>query len=248
MVRFIAASLIIQESFAILLNFVYHFSFSSYNQKQVAKEKRFQKHGGVKMIKRSIFYVAGMIIACTGVGLVIKSNIGAGPWDAFYAGTSEKIGLSIGTCVIIGQIVFLLINSLLLKKRPVFESAITIVLWGLILDFCMEFLLKNVYLANLSLLSRWLFFLAGVVFIGIGIGAYLTSRFPSMPYDGTMLAIVERFRLNMNFSRTILEGAGLLAAYFIGGPVGLGSVVFVFFLGAFIQICNRGAEKLLLKS
>ncbi|GAA3327871.1 hypothetical protein GCM10020331_069560 [Ectobacillus funiculus] len=64
-----------------------------------------------------------------------------------------------------------------------------------------------------------------------------------MPYDGTMLAIVERFRLNMNFSRTILEGAGLLAAYFIGGPVGLGSVVFVFFLGAFIQICSRGAEK-----
>ncbi len=200
------------------------------------------------MLKRIIFYVAGMIIACTGVGLVIKSNIGAGPWDAFYAGTSEKIGLSIGTCVIIGQVVFLLINSLLLKKRPAFESAITIVLWGLILDFCMEFLLKHVYLTNLSLLSRWLFFLAGVIFIGIGIGVYLTSRFPSMPYDGTMLAIVERFRLNMNFSRTILEGAGLLAAYFIGGPVGLGSVVFVFFLGSFIQICNRGAEKLLLKA
>lgn len=199
------------------------------------------------MVKKSIFYVIGMFTACMGVGLVIKSNIGAGPWDAFYMKASEKAGLSIGTCVIIGQIIFLLINSFLLKKRPAFESIITIVLWGGILDFCVGILLENVYLTDLSLLPRWLFFLAGVILIGVGIGVYLISKFPTMPYDGTMLALVKRFGLNINFSRTILEGIGLLAAYLLGGPVGLGSVIFVFFLGTFIQICNRGAEKLFLK-
>ncbi|PKG21603.1 YczE/YyaS/YitT family protein [Niallia nealsonii] len=199
------------------------------------------------MIKKSIFYIVGMFIACMGVGLVLKSNIGAGPWDAFYMGASEKIGLSIGICVIIGQMVFLLMNSLLLKNRPAFESVITIVLWGFILDFCLGILLKNVYLADLSLLSKWLFFLTGVMLIGVGIGVYLISRFPAMPYDGMMMALVKRFGLKINVSRTILEGIGLLAAYLLGGPVGMGSIIFVLFLGTFIQICNRGAEKVLLK-
>lgn len=211
------------------------------------RKKDYESYGEFQVLKKGIYYIVGMFIACIGVSLVLKSNIGAGPWDAFYMVASERIGLSIGVCVIIGQIAFLMTNSLLLKNRPAFESVITIVLWGFLLDMCLGILFKNVYLADLSLLSKWLFFLTGVMLIGIGVGIYLISRFPTMPYDGTMMALVNRFGLKINVSRTILEGIGLLAAYLLGGPVGIGSIIFVLFLGSFIQICNRSAEKVLLK-
>ncbi|MDQ0229310.1 YczE/YyaS/YitT family protein [Metabacillus malikii] len=198
------------------------------------------------MLKKSIFYIVGMFIACTGVGLVIKTDVGAGPWDAFYAGSADKLHLSIGTCMIIGQIILLFINSLLLKKRPAFESVITFVLWGIILDICYEIFLRNVDLVNYSLLSRWAFFLFAVILIGVGIGVYLVSSFPAMPYDGTMLALVERFGINMNIARTILEGIGLVIAYLVGGPVGLGSLIFVLLLGMFIQACHTYAKKVLI--
>ncbi|MCP8969520.1 YczE/YyaS/YitT family protein [Ectobacillus ponti] len=200
------------------------------------------------MLQKVIYYALGMFIACTGVSIVIRSNIGAGPWDAFYIEAAEKAGLSLGTCVIVGQILFMLLNSALLKKRPVFESAITILLWGFILDLCNKGLLKHAVFAGLPLMSRWLLFLLGVVLIGIGVGLYLQSKFPAMPYDGTMLAIGQCFGLKLGVSRTILEGTGLLLASMIGGPVGFGSLVFVCFLGTFIGMCSRGMERLLVRA
>lgn len=197
------------------------------------------------MIKKIMCYLIGMFVACTGVGLVLQSNIGAGPWDAVYAGVAAKTGLTIGISVIIGQIIFLLINSALLKKRPAFESAITFILWGFVLDFCTGVLLKNADIMNMTLISRWAFFLVGVIFIGMGIGLILVSKFPTMPYDGTMMAVVEKFGLKINVARTILEGIGVVLGFVLGGPVGIGSIVFVFFLGGLIQYCKALFEKLL---
>lgn len=191
------------------------------------------------MGKKILFYLIGISVACMGVTFMIKSNVGAGPWDVVNIGLVNKIGLTFGTWVIIWQIFFLLFNAVLLKKRPEFESIITVVFWGLMMDFWMEIVFQNLYLASLSPLMRWGSFLFGVLLIGVGVGIYLTSNLPRMPYDGTMIAISSRFKLGLNVSRTFLEGTAVIIAVSIGGKIGVGTVVIVLIIGSIIEFFNK---------
>lgn len=191
------------------------------------------------MIKRSIFFLCGLFIACFGVSLIIKSGIGAGPWDAFMVGISNIFGITIGTCLILLQAFYLIFNATLAKKRIQFESIITIFLWGIILDFYMEILLKNVSLSHFATPIKWTFFLIGIIILSVGIGAYLNSKLPTMPYDTTMLVISEKFKMKINVSRTILELIGLVSALIVGGPIGLGTVIILLMIGPLIQVCSQ---------
>lgn len=191
------------------------------------------------MLKKTSFFFIGLVIACLGVGLIIKSGVGAGPWDAFFVGIVAKLGLTVGIWVMLIQAFYLVFNSILSKKRIQFESVITVLLWGVIIDFQMGVTLKNVQLTEAVWTMQWGAFLAGIVLTGIGIGIYLTSKFPTMPYDGTMLIISERFHITLNVSRTILEGIGLAFAWIVGGPIGLGTVIMMLMIGPLIQICTR---------
>ncbi|MGG7619982.1 YczE/YyaS/YitT family protein [Bacillus coreaensis] len=191
------------------------------------------------MLKKTSFFFIGLVIACLGVGLIINSGVGAGPWDAFFVGIVAKLGLTVGIWVMLIQAFYLVFNSILSKKRIQFESVITVLLWGVIIDFQMGVTLKNVQLTEAVWTMQWGAFLAGIVLTGIGIGIYLTSKFPTMPYDGTMLIISERFHITLNVSRTILEGIGLAFAWIVGGPIGLGTVIIMLMIGPLIQICTR---------
>lgn len=191
------------------------------------------------MLKKTSFFLMGLVIACFGVALIIKSNVGAGPWDAFFVGIVEKLGLTVGIWVMLLQGFYLVFNSVLSKKRIQFESIITILLWGVIIDFQMGFVLKNVDFSHSELPIQWGAFLVGIGFVGIGIGIYLTSKFPTMPYDGTMIIISEKFNITLNVSRTILEVIGLASAWVVGGPIGLGTVIIMVLIGPLIQVCTR---------
>jgi len=196
------------------------------------------------MGKKVLFYVIGISIACLGVTLILKSNAGAGPQDVVLMVLSEKSGLTFGTWVIISQGLFLLFNSFLLKKRPEFESVITMIFWGLVVDFWMEIVFYDLELFLSTAWLRWVCFLLGVLLIGIGVGIYLTPNLPRMPYDGMMVALCERFQLSLMASRTILEITFIIIGVLVGGNIGAGTIVLVVCIGTIIQFFNQLSRKI----
>jgi len=196
------------------------------------------------MGKKLLFHVIGISIACMGVTFILKSNAGAGPQDIVLLVLTEKTGLTFGTWVIISQGLFLLFNSFLLKKRPVFESVITMIFWGIMVDFWMEITFTDLDSWLNSPILRWGCFLLGVVLIGIGVGIYLTSNLPRMPYDGMMVALSERFQLSLMMSRTILEVTFIIIGVIIGGKIGVGSIVLMLCIGTIIQFFNKISIKI----
>ena len=196
------------------------------------------------MGKKLLFYLIGIAIACMGVTFLLKSNAGAGPQDVVILVLAEKTGLTFGTWVIISQAVFLLIHSFLLKKRPQFESVITMIIWGVIVDFWMEIVFKDLSLLLHTRVLEWICFLTGVLLIGIGVGIYLTANLPAMPYDGLMIGLCEKFRINLMMSRTVLEAILIIIGLMIGGNIGVGTIVLVLCIGTVIQFFNNLAKKL----
>ncbi|MCQ6277387.1 hypothetical protein JMM81_21195 [Bacillus sp. V3B] len=84
----------------------------------------------------------------------------------------------------------------------------------------------------------------GVIVAGIGIGMYMEARFPKTPIDGLMVAISNRLGWSLNLSRISIEATGTLTGFLLSGPVGLGTLVVVVFLGKIIQTTNRRVKKI----
>ncbi|MFP3338738.1 hypothetical protein R0J91_12205, partial [Micrococcus sp. SIMBA_131] len=66
-------------------------------------------------MKRFLFYVVGLFVLTAGITLTIKSDIGAGAWDALNVGLSETIGFTVGSWVIIVGMILIIVNAILMR-------------------------------------------------------------------------------------------------------------------------------------
>jgi uncharacterized membrane protein YczE len=197
----------------------------------------------MKFFIRFLFFILGLFIMTFGICLTIKADIGAGAWDALNVAFTERIGLSIGLWVMINGAFLVIVNSILIKRRPDLFSLITIVVIGSMVDFWMftvfEFWQADLFIVKLGTL------LLGIIIIGFGAAAYLQARFPQSPIDNYMLAIKERFHVNLMVAKTISEITALIPAFFLKGPIGLGTIIITFSIGPFIQLFFPFLEKLM---
>lgn len=200
-----------------------------------------QSKGGRSLFKRIIFYLVGLLLIGLGNALIIHSHIGSGPFDALFVGLNKNFGLTIGTWGIIGQIFIILLTSTISKSRPKWESSITILFRGIFFDFWYYIALSQINF-ELNFLSLFSIFLLGLYILGWGTGAYLVSNFPKTPVDGLMFAIHKKNKLSLRNSRIFIDTVVLILALYLGGPVGLGTIIIALVLGRLVQFSNKQAN------
>ncbi|KMM35894.1 YczE/YyaS/YitT family protein [Guptibacillus hwajinpoensis] len=193
-------------------------------------------------MKRFLFYVIGLFILTAGVTLTIKSDIGAGAWDALNVGLSNTFGLTVGSWVIIVGIILIIINAFLMKAWPDFLALITIVVTGAFIDFWLITVFENWQIQDVFV--AYAVFVAGVILIALGISIYLQAKFAVIPIDGLMLAIHSKTGLSIRTSKTVGELLALLAAVLFSGPIGVGTIIITFGIGPLVQFFYPTFEKM----
>lgn len=195
------------------------------------------------LIYRFIFFIAGLSIMTFGICLTIKAELGAGAWDALNVALTDSVGLTIGTWIIIDGAVLVAVNSLLVKRRPEILSILTIILIGSLVDLWMFFVFDPLEVNGL--LFKVVTLVLGIFIIGLGAAIYLQAKFPLNPIDSFMMAIIERFRVNLMMAKTIGELIALVPALILQGPIGIGTIIITFTIGPFVQLCFPYFEKLM---
>ncbi|MDQ7864987.1 hypothetical protein RCO48_39505 [Peribacillus frigoritolerans] len=56
------------------------------------------------MKRRLTIYITGLAITALGIALIVRSIVGAGPWDSVAVGLKLHFGLTIGMWSIISQV------------------------------------------------------------------------------------------------------------------------------------------------
>lgn len=200
----------------------------------------------MKFLIRCLFFIIGLFILTFGVCMTIKAaEIGVGAWDALNVALTEHVGLSVGNWVIINGAVLMIVNSLLVKRRPDFLSLVTIIIVGSLVDFWLATVFDLFEVEQLIALVTMLLF--GIVVIGFGAAVYLQAKFPQSPFDNFMLAISERFGVNLMTAKTIGEITALIPAFFLNGPISYGTIIITFAIGPAIQLFFPFFEKLMLR-
>jgi uncharacterized membrane protein YczE len=182
-----------------------------------------------KTFKRWSVLIIGLTCFGIGVALMVRSNLGLGPWEVLHQGIARQSGLAIGTVsILIG--VPIMLAWLPLGQRPGWGTCVNLVLIGLVTNLVLAALPPAANLAVAVLLL-----IGGILLIGIGTGLYLSAEMGAGPRDGLMLGLARRTGWSIRRVRTLIELTVLVLGWLMGGTVGVGTVAFAFGIGPVVQ-------------
>lgn len=193
------------------------------------------KEGDAFLTYRITVYLLGMFVNFFGVALIINAALGAGFWASFFIGLSDLFGLTVGTWTGIFQFLIIFLNAWLIKQAPEYKAVIPVVLESLILDFWLVIVFSRIDFTTAPYAVQIVMLIAGVIFCGLGVAIYILPEFPRGPMNQLFLAIGKRFNVSLGTGQTIVAVIVTISAYLIGGPVGVGTLANMFFLGPGIQ-------------
>ena len=178
--------------------------------------------------------ITGLAFFGFGITLFLRANLGLAPWDIFHKGLSEKFDISIGL-VIEGVGLLLLLLWIPLRQRPGVGTILNAIEIGLVVN-----LTKPIIGEPDQLLIRALMVVAGVIVIGLGSALYIGAGLGSGPRDGLMLGLSKRSiagrQISIRVARTVVEISVVVAGLFLGGSIGIGTLIFMFGIGPLVQL------------
>lgn len=181
-------------------------------------------------LRRWVFLLTGLVLFGAGIALMVRAELGLGPWEVLHQGISRATGIAIGTVSILLGLPIML-AWLPLGQRPGVGTLLNIVLVGGVTDVVLQ-IMPEVH----NILLRVALLLIGILLIGIGSGAYLSSAMGAGPRDGLMLGLTKRTGWNIRITRTLIELSVLLIGVLMGGTIGVGTLAFAFGIGPVVQV------------
>ena len=179
---------------------------------------------------RLVQLFAGLWLYGFGAALQVRAGLGLDPWDVFHQGVAGRVGLAIGTVlIIVGAVV--LLAWIPLRQRPGFGTISNAVLIGVALNVSLQWV-PDVH----GLGWRIAVLAAGVVLGGVATGMYIGAHYGPGPRDGLMTGLARRTDRSIRLVRTGLEVTVLLVGWALGGTVGVGTVVYALAIGPLAQL------------
>lgn len=186
---------------------------------------------GVRLLKKWLYYFYGLITLAFGVGLTIKGQLwGLGSWDVLHYGLFTTFGLTVGSWAIIVGIIIVVSTALATKRWPQLGVYVNLFTVGIFIDIFL-FILPDVE----GWLLHSVFYLIGVIVLSYGIATYISPNLGAGPRDSLMLLLVDKFNLKLSTARNIMEFFAAFTGFLLGGPVFIGTLFIVLFLGKFIE-------------
>ena len=184
-----------------------------------------------------IMLVIGLFLFGLGEAIIIGSGSGVSPWTVLAQGISSKTDLSIGMATFLISI-FILIFWAPLKQIPGIGTILNAIIIASAIDLTLGFIPKP-ELIYLKILQASF----GIFIVGIGSGIYLASNLGPGPRDGLMIGLQQKTNTSIPLIRTIIEITAVTVGWFLGGIVGIGTILFVFGIGPCVGVGLTLVEK-----
>ena len=178
----------------------------------------------------SFFLIFGLTIFGLGEGLLILSTTGNSPWSVLAEGISLNSSLSIGAATFFVSVGVLFL-WIFLKQKPGLGTIFNIIVIAAMIDFTL-----NYFQPPSSLFIKYLLAVLAVILVGLGSGIYLVANLGPGPRDGLMTGLTKTTNLPIALVRAFLEITVVIIGWYLGGTVGVGTLIFAFGIGPCIAL------------
>jgi hypothetical protein len=178
-----------------------------------------------------IILVIGLWIFGTGDAIIIAAGIGVAPWTVLAQGITEQIDMSVGQATFLISAIVLLL-WIPLREKPGIGTILNAILIAAAIDIMIPYLpTPKEYIFQI------LQVFIGTIFVGIGSGLYLTANLGPGPRDGWMTGMQRITQISIGRVRAIIEISVFIFGFYLGGTIGLGTIIFALFIGPIVAIC-----------
>ena len=185
------------------------------------------------LLLRSGRLVTGLLLYGASLALMLRAQLGVGPWDVLAQGVARVTGVPFGL-VTNGIGALLLLLWIPLRQRPGAGTLLNVLLVGtaaqVVLDLTEP---PDGLLPRIALLA------GGMVLLAVATAVYVGAGLGTGPRDGLMLGLHRRLGWPVWLARAVVEGSALLAGWLLGGNVGVGTVVFALGIGPLCGLAIR---------
>ncbi|MHC1681762.1 MAG: YitT family protein [Clostridiaceae bacterium] len=174
----------------------------------------------------------GLFLFAVGIVFTINAGLGLSPWDVFNSGLSKTFNITIGQANIYVGLVILIIN-IFFKEKIGYGTISNMIFIGIFIDLLMIYKLIPVFD---GFILRILMLLAGMIIIGFASFLYISTGFGSGPRDGLMIVLTRLTNRPVSIVRSSMESAVVIIGYFLGGNVGIGTLISAITIGHIVQL------------
>jgi len=187
-----------------------------------------------RLIRDFLVIQIGFALFGLSIAMLIRSNLGTSPWAVLEVAFSKLTGITPGRMsIIVGFVV--LVGALALREKigwGTLSNILFIGLWedmflGMIPSVGDNFLIQ----AGMLLAAIFIMGIASAIYIGVDAGAG--------PRDSLMLALHRTTGVSIRLARGAIEIIVVLVGWLLGGPLGLGTVIFAVLIGPSVQWAFR---------
>lgn len=201
------------------------------------------------LIALSILLI-GLIIAHLGISLFLLAELGTDTFTVFIQGLARTFNLSVGTFHVIVLCILLIIMLLMTKGYVKPGTILCAFCGGPIIDF-FTWLLNDFINADSTLWWRIICMILGCIILSIGMSIVIKSNAGTGPNDLIAIILTDKLRkFQFRWVRMTCDLCFVILGYFLGGTVGIGTVVGAFLTGPLVQYWLPKSEfiiKLILK-
>ena len=181
-------------------------------------------------ISTLFFCCFGLMLFGLGEGLLIVSFTGASPWSVLAQGISLNVNLSVGMITLIISLCVLILWIPLGQKLGM-ATVLNALIIALMIDLCIKFVPTPSNYYNQLILA-----IISVITVGIGGGIYLVANLGAGPRDGLMVGLQKKTNLPIALVRAIIEITVVSIGWYLGGTVGIGTLLFAFGIGPCVAL------------
>ena len=181
-------------------------------------------------ISTFLFLCFGLTLFGLGEGLLIVSLTGASPWTVLAQGISLNVDFSIGTVTLfisLGVLFF----WIFLNQKPGIGTFLNALIVAVMIDISIAFVPTPE-----SFIFQLLLAIFAVLIVGLGSGFYLVANLGPGPRDGLMTGIQRKTNYPIAAVRAFLEITVVSIGWYLGGTVGIGTLLFAFGVGPAVAL------------
>jgi len=182
------------------------------------------------LIRDFLVIQVGFLLYGLALTLIVRANLGTGTWLVLEVALADLLGIQIGTMTVYMGFAILILG-LVLREQVGWGTLGNILSIGPWLNLCLDLIptVKD----NLALQIGM--FLLGVLIQGIASAIYIGVDAGAGPRDSLMLAIHRTTGVSIRMARGAIELIVVLIGWLLGGPAGIGTIVFALLIGPSVQ-------------
>ena len=177
-----------------------------------------------------LFLCFGLTLFGLGEGLLLVSLTGASPWSVLAQGISLHIDLSIGVITFFVSS-FVLFLWFFLDQKPGIGTIMNIIIIAIMIDISIFYIETPE-----NYVSKIIMAVIAVLIVGLGSGFYLIANLGPGPRDGLMVGVQIKTNFPIALVRAFLEIPVVAIGWYLGGTVGIGTLLFAFGVGPAVAL------------